>query len=68
MAKEVRKPFGYVAVTLIPTGIGFVMGGLLSDQPAFLYSGLGNGYTWGVASRDALLDDPSAGLSGRGRG
>ena len=41
MAKEVRKPFGYVAVTLIPTGIGFVMGGLLSDQPAFIYSGLG---------------------------
>jgi len=41
MAKEARKPFGYVAVTLIPTGIGFVMGGLLSNQLAFIYSGLG---------------------------
>ena len=41
MAKEARKPFGYVAVTLIPTGIGFVIGGLLTDQPAFIYSGLG---------------------------
>ncbi|MFG0394665.1 hypothetical protein ACF8LH_12765 [Pseudomonas sp. zbq_4] len=41
MAKEVRKPYGYIAVTLIPTGIGFLMGGLLSDQPAFIYSGLG---------------------------
>ncbi len=41
MAKEVRKPFGYVAFTLIPTGIGFLMGGLLTDQPGFIYSGLG---------------------------
>ncbi|MBV4527160.1 hypothetical protein HU764_013735 [Pseudomonas sp. SWRI100] len=41
MGKETRKPFGYVAVTLIPTGMGFVMGGLLSKQPAFIYSGLG---------------------------
>lgn len=41
MAKEVREPFGYVVVTLIPTGIGFLMGGLLTDQPAFIYSGLG---------------------------
>ncbi|NBA79060.1 hypothetical protein GVN15_00320 [Pseudomonas putida] len=41
MAKEARKPFGFVAVTLIPTGIGFVMGGLLIGQPAFTYSGLG---------------------------
>ncbi len=41
MAKEGRKPFGYVAVTLIPTGVGFFMGGLLTDQPAFIYSGLG---------------------------
>ncbi|WP_264313129.1 hypothetical protein [Pseudomonas putida] len=41
MAKEVRKPFGYVAVTLIPSGIGFLVGGLLTEQPAFIYSGLG---------------------------
>lgn len=41
MAKEVRKPFGYVAATLMPTGIGFVIGGLLTDQPAFIYCGLG---------------------------
>lgn len=41
MAKEARKPFGYVAVTLIPTGVGFVMGGLLTAQPPSTYSGLG---------------------------
>lgn len=41
MAKEGRKPFGYVAVTLIPTGIGFAFSGLMTDQPAFIYSGLG---------------------------
>ncbi|WP_447741730.1 hypothetical protein [Pseudomonas laurentiana] len=41
MAKEIKKPFGYVAVTLIPTGMGFAIGGLLFAQPAFIYSGLG---------------------------
>lgn len=41
MAKETRRPWGYAAVTLIPTGIGFFMGGLLTDQPGFIYSGLG---------------------------
>ncbi|MEE1924413.1 hypothetical protein V0R50_22650 [Pseudomonas sp. 148P] len=41
MAKETRKPWGYAAVALAPTGIGFAMSGLLTDQPAFIYSGLG---------------------------
>jgi hypothetical protein len=41
MAKEAKKPFGYVALTLTPTGVGFAIGGLLNDQPAFIYSGLG---------------------------
>jgi len=41
MSKETRKPWGNVVVTLIPTGIGFAVGGLLTDQPAFIYSGLG---------------------------
>lgn len=41
MSKETRKPFGYVATSLIPTGAGFAIGGVLLDQPAFIYSGLG---------------------------
>lgn len=41
MSKEARKPFGYVATSLIPTGAGFAIGGALLDQPAFVYSGLG---------------------------
>ncbi|MEE1866888.1 hypothetical protein [Pseudomonas auratipiscis] len=41
MAKETRKPWGYAAVTLIPTGVGFAFSGLMTDQPAFIYSGLG---------------------------
>ncbi|MFJ4390946.1 hypothetical protein [Pseudomonas soli] len=41
MAKETRKPWGYAAVTLMPTGIGFAFSGLMTDQPAFIYSGLG---------------------------
>lgn len=41
MGKETRKPFGYSAVTLIPTGVGFAFSGLLTDQPAFVYTGLG---------------------------
>ncbi|QXI40670.1 hypothetical protein [Pseudomonas xantholysinigenes] len=39
--KDTRKPFGYAAVALIPTGIGFIASGVLTDQPAFIYSGLG---------------------------
>jgi len=41
MDKEARKPWGYVAITLIPTGIGFVFGGVMTGQAAFIYSGLG---------------------------
>lgn len=41
MSKATRKPFGYVAISLIPTGAGFATGGVLLDQPAFIYSGLG---------------------------
>lgn len=41
MAKETRKPWGYAAVTLIPTGIAFAFSGLMTDQPAFIYCGLG---------------------------
>lgn len=41
MNKETRMPFAYVAASLIPTGAGFAIGGVLLDQPAFVYSGLG---------------------------
>ncbi|MCE0877053.1 hypothetical protein [Pseudomonas monteilii] len=41
MAEGTRKPWGYAAVTLIPTGIGFAFSGLMTNQPAFIYSGLG---------------------------
>ena len=41
MAKVTRKPWGYAAVTLIPTGAGFAFSGLMTEQPAFIYSGLG---------------------------
>ena len=41
MAKDTRKPWGYAAVTLIPTGVGFAFSGLMTGQPAFIYSGLG---------------------------
>ena len=41
MAKVTRKPWGYAAVTLISTGVGFAFSGLMTGQPAFIYSGLG---------------------------
>ncbi|MFK0088725.1 hypothetical protein ACIQUS_15685 [Pseudomonas sp. NPDC090755] len=41
MGKETKKPYGYAVITLIPTGVGFVTSGVLTDQPAFIYSGLG---------------------------
>jgi len=41
MDKETRKPWGYAAISLAPTGIGFVFSGVMTDQPAFIYSGLG---------------------------
>lgn len=54
MAKETRKPFGYVAVTLIPTGIGFVMGAV--DRATCLHlQRPGYGHTGCSACRDAFL-------------